>query len=141
LETPHLQPAYLPFLSNRFPTTLSIDTLHPVRPTMESDLSRLFVHYSFHLVVPFALGWWFWRKHWWQAGLIMLGTMLIDLDHLVADPIFDPHRCSIGLHPLHTIWAGLVYAGLFFIPSWKWRAVSVGCLWHLATDWMDCLMM
>ena len=107
---------------------------------MEPELFRFFVHYLFHLVVPFALGWWLWRDQWWRAGLIMWGTMLIDLDHLIADPIFDPNRCSIGFHPLHTIWAAIAYAGLLFIPSWKWRAVAVGCLWHLATDWIDCLM-
>ena len=28
-------------------------------------------------------------------------TMMVDLDHLIADPIFDPQRC-IGFHPLHS---------------------------------------
>ena len=27
---------------------------------------------------------------------------LIDLDHLLADPVYAPDRCSIGFHPLHT---------------------------------------
>ncbi len=27
--------------------------------------------------------------------LLIAGTMLIDLDHLLIDPIFDPSRCSI----------------------------------------------
>ena len=31
----------------------------------------------------------------------MMATMLVDLDHLFADPIYDPDRCSIGFHPLH----------------------------------------
>lgn len=102
------------------------------------NIFRHFVHYGCHLLVPFVLGRLFWKAHWWPASLIMLGTMLIDLDHLLADPIFDPDRCSLGFHPLHTIWAGLVYAALLAIPSWKWRAVAVGCLWHLATDGIDC---
>ena len=68
----------------------------------------------------------------------MIATMLIDLDHLLADPIFDPNRCSIGFHPLHTYWAGGAYLALMFIPSWKWRAVSIGCIWHLVTDVIDC---
>jgi len=27
--------------------------------------------------------------------------MLVDLDHLLATPVPDPTRCSIGFHPLH----------------------------------------
>lgn len=70
----------------------------------------------------------------------MVATVLIDLDHLLADPIFDPNRCSIGFHPLHTLWAGAVYVLLFFIPNWKWRAVAAGCSFHLITDTLDCWM-
>ncbi len=40
----------------------------------------------------------------------MLATMAIDLDHLLADPVFDPDRFCIGFHPLHTVWAGVGYA-------------------------------
>ena len=70
----------------------------------------------------------------------MMGTIVIDLDHLLADPIFDPNRCGIGFHPLHTPWEGIVYAGLLAVPSWKVRAVATGCLWHLSTDAIDCLL-
>lgn len=103
-------------------------------------LLRPLIHYSFHLLVPFLFAKLFWKEHWLKAGLIMLATMLIDLDHLLADPIFDPNRCSIGFHPLHTGWAGLLYAGLLAVPSWKWRAIGLGCLWHLCTDFIDCLL-
>jgi hypothetical protein len=105
---------------------------------IDPDICRHIVHYANHLLVPFALAKLFWRSHWQAAGLIMVGTILIDLDHLLADPIFDPDRCSIGYHPLHTIWAGCGYAALLFVPSWKFRAVGVGCLWHLCTDALDC---
>ncbi|QDV50901.1 DUF6122 family protein [Gimesia fumaroli] len=104
------------------------------------DVVRHLIHYSCHLLVPFLIARLFWKEHWVQAGLIMLATMLIDVDHLLADPIFDPHRCSLGFHPLHTWWAAAVYAALLLIPSWRWRAVAVGCLWHLATDGIDCLL-
>ena len=70
----------------------------------------------------------------------MIATILIDLDHIFADPIFDAKRCSIGYHPLHTIQAGIIYMLLFFIPAWRWKAVSVGCLWHLCTDYIDCMI-
>lgn len=105
-----------------------------------AEIGRYTVHYGFHLLVPFLLGRLFWPDHWWQAGLIMVATMAIDLDHLAADPIFDPSRCSIGFHPLHTLWAGVFYAGMLVIDSWKWRAVAVGCLWHLSTDGIDCVL-
>jgi uncharacterized protein DUF6122 len=106
---------------------------------MTLEDARPILHYALHLLVPFVFAKLFWKEHCWKAGLIMLATMVIDLDHLLADPIFDPDRCSIGLHPLHTLWAGIVYAVLLAVPSWKWRAVAVGCLWHLCTDAVDCL--
>jgi len=105
-----------------------------------SGLYRPVIHYAFHLLVPFVLGKLFWKENWWKAGLIMVCTTAIDLDHLLANPIFGPERCSIGFHPLHTLWAGIVYGVLLAVPSWKVRAVGVGCLWHLCTDAIDCLL-
>lgn len=102
------------------------------------ELLRHAIHYTNHFVVPFMIAAVLWRKHWRAAGFIMAATILIDVDHLLADPIFDPERCSIGFHPLHTAWAAVVYAALLALPSWKWRAVGLGCLWHLCTDALDC---
>lgn len=109
---------------------------------MEIDIgiARHILHYVCHLLVPFVFGKLFWKENWWKAGFIMVGTIVIDLDHVFADPVFDPGRCSIGHHPLHTMWAGIAYSGIFAAPSWKWRAFSVGCLWHLCTDAIDCLL-
>ena len=70
----------------------------------------------------------------------MMATILIDLDHIFANPIFSADRCSIGFHPLHTIWAALCYCMILLIPSSKWRAIGLGCLWHLCTDLIDCLI-
>ena len=98
------------------------------------------VHYSLHLLAPVLFGKFLFKSHWWHASLIMIATMVIDLDHLLSSPIFDPNRCSIGFHPLHTIWAGVLYGIMLIVPSWKWRAVAVGCLWHLCTDLIDCLI-
>ena len=63
--------------------------------------------------------------------------MLIDLDHLLANPIFDPCRCSIGFHPLHSNVAIIIYFG-FLLPD-KTRVIAVGLLLHMATDFIDCL--
>ena len=98
------------------------------------------VHYSLHFLVPVLFGKFLFKSHWWHASLIMIATMVIDLDHLLSSPIFDPNRCSIGFHPLHTIWAAVLYGIMLIIPSWKWRAVAIGCLWHLCTDLIDCLI-
>ena len=67
----------------------------------------------------------------------MLATMLIDLDHLLADAIFDPSRCSIGFHPLHSYYAIGLYCIMPLFP--KLRIVATGLLFHILTDWQDCL--
>jgi hypothetical protein len=103
------------------------------------------LHYGGHFLAPFAIAWLLWGRiggiaQWRTAGMIMAAMIIIDVDHLLATPIFDPGRCSIGFHPLHTIWAAFVYLLMLALPSWKWRAVGLGCLWHLAVDWNDCFM-
>lgn len=100
---------------------------------------QLTLHYGGHFLVPFAIGWLFWRENWWKAGLIMVAANAIDIDHLLATPIFDPNRCSIGFHPLHGAWAALGYLALLAIPRWWTRAIGLGCLWHLAVDAGDCV--
>ena len=66
----------------------------------------------------------------------MLATMLVDVDHLFATPIFDPGRCSINFHPLHTYWAMAVYVVMFIFK--KTRIIAVGLLFHMLTDFIDC---
>lgn len=99
------------------------------------------LHYGGHWCAPFAIAWLLWRDRWWQAGLVIVAANLIDLDHLLADPIFDPNRCSIGFHPLHTVYAAVLYGTLLLVPKWWVRAFAIGALWHLAVDWGDCRMM
>ena len=67
----------------------------------------------------------------------MVATMLVDLDHLLADPIFDPDRCSIGFHPLHSYISIAAYAAFLFFP--KLRIIGIGLLLHMLTDFQDCL--
>ncbi|OAT39307.1 DUF6122 family protein [Proteus myxofaciens] len=107
---------------------------------MIDDVTRTILHYSLHFLAPVLFAYLFWRKNWRLASLLMIGTMVIDVDHLLATPIFDPNRCSIGFHPLHTIWAGIVYLIIWFIPSWKFKAIAAGCLFHLLTDSIDCYL-
>ncbi len=67
----------------------------------------------------------------------MLSTMLVDLDHLLADPIYDPGRCGIGFHPLHSYPAIAGYAALSLVP--RARLIAVGLLLHMALDALDCV--
>ena len=66
----------------------------------------------------------------------MVAAMVIDVDHLLADPIYDPNRCGIGFHPLHTQWAVLVYITMAVIPAT--RVIGFGLLIHIALDVIDC---
>lgn len=105
------------------------------------ELLRILVHYSGHFLAPFVLARLLFPKEiWFKAALVMVSTIVIDMDHLLADPIFDPNRCSIGFHPLHTLWAGLVYVGLVLVPDWRARAFGLGALFHLAVDANDCFL-
>lgn len=99
------------------------------------------IHYSLHFIVPAIIAYIFFKKYWKQAWLIMLATMLVDLDHLLAYPIFDPTRCSIGFHPLHSIYAIIIYGLLIIIPHKYTKIIGVGLLFHMLTDWIDCLLM
>lgn len=68
----------------------------------------------------------------------MLLGMVIDVDHLWANPVFDPQRCSVGFHTLHT-WPFIIgYIGLTVWPRTKW--IGWGILLHLITDTIDCWM-
>ena len=94
------------------------------------------VHYTLHLLVPGLIAYIFFRKEWKKAWSVMLATMLVDVDHFLATPIFDPGRCSINFHPMHTYWAMAVYVVLLFFR--KTRIIAVGLLFHMLTDYIDC---
>ena len=66
----------------------------------------------------------------------MMATMAIDLDHLLADPIYDPGRCSIGFHPLHGLLAIGIYLLMLLHP--KTRIVGIGLCIHMVLDSIDC---
>ena len=66
----------------------------------------------------------------------MVSTMLVDLDHLLATPIYDPNRCSIGFHPLHTALPILIYVVLLLPPKTRW--IGIGLCIHMVLDTMDC---
>ncbi|MCK7554169.1 DUF6122 family protein [Chitinophaga sedimenti] len=96
-----------------------------------------FIHYFLHFGFPLVIAWGFYRPRWLRAYIILLLTMLVDLDHLLANPVFDPCRCSIGFHPLHSYVAIAGYALLLIGPNT--RLAGIGLLLHMVTDGIDCL--
>ncbi len=68
----------------------------------------------------------------------MLAAFVIDLDHLLANPIFDSNRCSINYHPLHSYYAIVVYF-LLLLPKTT-RVFAIGLLAHITSDSVDCLL-
>ena len=99
--------------------------------------AQMLVHYGLHFVFPVVLALVFFPLLWQIAYLIMLATMLMDLDYLLAKPIFDPLRCGLGYHPLHSFYAIALYALLLLLPTTQ--IIGVGLLFHLLTDTVDCL--
>ncbi|MGW9686823.1 DUF6122 family protein [Flagellimonas sp. 2504JD1-5] len=100
---------------------------------------RLFVHYGIHFLVPLLIVFIFFKDRKVEVLLILMAGMLIDLDHLLANPIFDPNRCSIGFHPLHSHIAILVYCALPFFK--RMRLLGLGLIIHIAADIADCLLL
>ena len=97
------------------------------------------LHFFLHLIFPALIAWYFFKSNWRNTYMVFLLTMIVDLDHVFAEPIFDPSRCSIGFHPLHTDIAILFYLILLFIP--KCRVIALGLLMHMITDFIDCQFM
>ncbi|NEV93782.1 hypothetical protein G3567_06420 [Psychroflexus sp. YR1-1] len=98
------------------------------------------VHYTNHFIVILFIAWVYSPRHFWKAYLILLSTMLVDLDHLWAVPIFDPDRCSIGFHAFHSEIAILIYVVSLFILKNKWlKLFCIGLIFHMITDGLDCL--
>lgn len=94
------------------------------------------LHLALHFLVPAGLAIVFFRKNWKLAFCWMMVGMLIDVDHLLANPIYDPGRCSIGFHPLHELWFIALYAVLCILP--KTRFLGIGLVIHIALDAVDC---
>ena len=94
------------------------------------------LHIILHFLIPAIVAGVFFRSSWKYAYVAMIATMLVDLDHLIAKPMYDPGRCSIGFHPLHQPWLVILYLALCFAP--RTRLVGIGLTIHMWLDAIDC---
>ena len=93
-------------------------------------------HYGIHFIGPLIVALLFFNKYWLRAYILMILGMLIDLDHLLATPVFDPNRCSINFHPLHSYYAIGLY--IIMISIKKTRLIGLGLVIHIIADAIDC---
>ena len=100
---------------------------------------QAFIHYGFHFIGPLLIALLFYKTQWQKSYGFMLLGLLIDVDHLLATPIFEAGRCSINFHPLHSYYAIAVYVLLTFFK--KTRLLGLGLCIHILADAVDCLMM
>ncbi|AUP78350.1 DUF6122 family protein [Flavivirga eckloniae] len=100
---------------------------------------QTFAHYGCHVFIPLLVALIWYKSRWKMAFLIMFSGMWIDIDHLLAAPVFDPNRCSINFHPLHSYYAIAIYLILLF-PK-KTRLLGLGLVIHIIADIVDCSFM
>lgn len=96
-------------------------------------------HYGSHLLLPLIVALIWFKLNWKIAFLIMVSGIWIDIDHLLANPIFDPNRCSINFHPLHSYYAIAIYIALLFFKNT--RLIGLGLVIHIFADVIDCQFM
>ncbi len=99
---------------------------------------RFILHYGIHFLLPVLLVVLFVKENRWQVLFILWSGIFIDLDHLLATPVFDPDRCSIGFHPLHSYLAIAVYFLLLLPKRTRW--VGLALVIHIFADAVDCSM-
>jgi len=99
---------------------------------------KFLIHYGLHFVFTAIIAYFLFNKNWKKVYIIFILTMIVDFDHLIAIPIFDPFRCSINFHPLHTYYAiGVYFFSLFFK---KTQIIGLGLLLHMFADLIDCFI-
>lgn len=127
--------------------------------------NRAIIHLVLHVLLPLlvAVVYVMWaagrgkhelKRHFVWAFALMMVTMAVDIDHLLAVPIYAPNRCSILFHPLHTVWPMVVYGLMLLWPLLlrissrtiqKRDAViawlGAGLVIHMVLDALDCLWM
>jgi len=100
---------------------------------------RPYIHIALHFLIPALVARLAYPKRWLTVWIILCATILVDTDHLLANPIYEPNRCSIGFHPLHSYWAIGIYVA--FLAHRKTRIIALGLVIHMLLDGIDCIWM
>ena len=99
--------------------------------------SQKIVHLSGHLLLPISIAYTGFGLNWKNAAKVMIASNLVDIDHLLATPIYDPDRCSIGTHPFHSLPAIGIYSAMTL--NQRTQELGIGLLTHMAVDFVDCI--
>ena len=99
-------------------------------------MERSIIQMILHFLVPFIVAKTALRELWLWPFIIVALTFAVDFDHLLAEPVFDPNRCSLGFHPLHS-WPAI---GIYLVSllSTRLRIIAIGLLIHMILDGTDC---
>lgn len=97
------------------------------------------LHIVLHFALPPLLALLAKTRTWVPACAWLLAGLVIDVDHLLATPVYESGRCSMGFHPLHTWPALLIYIVLTAYKPTRW--FGYGLLLHLLLDTLDCFGM
>ena len=98
------------------------------------------IHLALHFALPFVIAFGFFpRDQSRKIFIILVATILVDLDHLLASPVYDPLRCGIGFHPLHQF-IPIGFYGLMLLHN-RLRMIGLGLLIHMLLDLGDCVAM
>ncbi len=65
---------------------------------------------------------------------LLIGSNLIDLDHLFSVPIYDPRRNSFKAHPLHKNWAVVSSISVLMLAYRPLAFLGIGVLLHFLLD-------
>ena len=102
-------------------------------------MTSFILHYSLHFFLPLIIAILFFKKEWKKVYVIMLLTMIVDLDHLLANPIYQADRCSINFHPLHSYYAIALYFIMSFFRK-PFNIIGIGLVLHMIADYTDCFI-
>ena len=58
---------------------------------------------------------------------------MVDIDHLLADPVYDKTRNSFETHPLHIYWYGVLCLAFLFLSSQAVLSLMI----HYFMDYID----
>jgi hypothetical protein len=69
-------------------------------------------------------------------AVLLFSSNLIDLDHLLARPIYHPRRNPFIIHPIHKQWRAVIIISLALLFYRPLMYLGLGLLTHLFLDYL-----